>query len=97
MVVRSIGVWSLAKLSGALYAAMGLILGLIFACISLVGAGIAASDPDTPAWLGAVFGVGAVVFLPLLYGFFGFIGGAIGGALYNLFSGMVGGVELAVE
>jgi hypothetical protein len=37
------------------------------------------------------------VLLPLLYGILGFIGGAIGAAVYNLFSGIVGGLELELE
>ena len=32
-----------------------------------------------------------------MYGIIGFIGGAIGALLYNLFAGMVGGVEIEVE
>ena len=50
-----------------------------------------------PAWLGPVFGVGAIVVLPIIYGVLGLIGGAIAAALYNLFSGMVGGIELDLQ
>jgi hypothetical protein len=44
-----------------------------------------------------MFGVGAIVFLPVIYGVMGFITGALGAAIYNLFSGMIGGVELELE
>jgi hypothetical protein len=47
--------------------------------------------------MGAIVGVGAVVMLPLMYGVFGIIGGAIGAALYNLFANLVGGVELDIS
>lgn len=100
MVIRSVGVWSMAKMLAALYAGLGLLFGALLAGISLVGAGIAASGQDEtgmPPWLGALFGVGAVVFLPLLYGLMGLVFGALTAVLYNLFAGMVGGIELNAE
>ncbi|MBK7643659.1 MAG: hypothetical protein IPJ19_11540 [Planctomycetes bacterium] len=36
----------------------------------------------------------AIVFLPLLYGFLGFLSGVLGAALYNLLAPIVGGIEL---
>jgi hypothetical protein len=47
--------------------------------------------------LSMMFGVGAIVFLPLFYGVLGLIAGAIGAALYNLFAGIFGGIELETE
>jgi hypothetical protein len=38
-----------------------------------------------------------MIAIPIIYGIIGFIGGAIGALLYNLFAGMVGGVEIEVE
>lgn len=43
--------------------------------------------------MGALFGVGAVVFLPIFYAIIGFLGGLIGAGLYNALAGIVGGVE----
>ena len=40
MVIRRIGVASLAKMMGALYGLMGIIVGCVFALISLVGLGL---------------------------------------------------------
>ena len=99
MVLKRVGVWSAAKIAGVVYASLGLLGGLIFAGISLLGFGFAsaAQNSDVPAWLGPVFGVGAIVVLPIIYGVMGLIGGAIAAALYNLFSGMVGGVELDLQ
>ncbi len=98
MVLKRIGVLSMAKIAGILYAAIGLIVGLAVAAFSSV-AGLAGArmDPNMPGWLGPLFGVGAIVFLPILYGIMGFIGGAIGAAVYNVFSGIVGGLELELE
>jgi len=44
-----------------------------------------------------MFGVGAIIFLPIFYGVLGLVAGAIGAALYNLFAGMLGGIELETE
>jgi hypothetical protein len=44
-----------------------------------------------------VIGIVLAVLMPLLYGVMGFIMGAIGALLYNLFAGLVGGFELRIE
>ena len=95
MVLKSIGVFSLARMMGTLYATIGFFIGLIFALLAVVGAGIA--DTGSEGVLALVFGVGAVIFLPVFYGVLGFIGGALLSALYNLIAGMAGGVELNLE
>ena len=85
MVLKSIGVFSMAKMLGALYATIGFLIGLLFALLSVVGAGIA--DSGSEGLLALVFGVGAVIILPVFYGVLGFIGGAVLSALYNLIAG----------
>jgi hypothetical protein len=96
MVIRRLGVWSVARIYGALSAAMGLLFGIILALVSMVGAGVA-GDSEMPMWLGPVMGVGAIIILPLFYGVMGIIMGAISAALYNLFAAMVGGVSIDVS
>ena len=100
MVIRHVGVWSVARLYGALSAAMGVLIGACFALIGLAGgaAGMTAADasPGSGAFA-MMFGVGAIIFLPIFYGLLGLIGGAIAAALYNLFAGMFGGIHLEVE
>ena len=96
MVLKHIGVLSAAKISGVMYAAMGLILGLILAGVfSLLP--MAGRSSDVPAWLAPAFGIGSLIFMPIMYGLIGFVGGAIGAVIYNVFAGMVGGVELQLE
>ena len=95
MVLRRVGVWSAARMSCALYATIGLIAGVIFALVSMLGLlGAAPGDSDMPAFFGAIFGVGAIVILPIMYGVIGIISGAIGAAIYNLVAGIAGGLEL---
>lgn len=95
MVIRRVGVWSIARMYGALSAGMGLIFGLIIAVASAVG--MTLGEGDEPPFIAAAFGVGAVVILPIFYGVLGIVVGAIGAGLYNLLAGIVGGVTLDVE
>jgi hypothetical protein len=95
MIVKRVGVASVARIYAAISAAAGLVIGCFFALASVVGAGM--SDSAQGAILGPLFGVGAVIAMPIFYGLMGFIGGAIGAAFYNLFAGMVGGVEIHTE
>jgi hypothetical protein len=101
MVIRHIGVGSLARILAALYALWGFIFGVIVALIALAGAGMAgttgASDSSMPGWMGGLFGVGAVIFLPICYGVLGAIGGAITAVMYNVVAGMVGGLSVETE
>jgi hypothetical protein len=88
MKIRSVGPLSVGKIIGAIYCGLGLLIGLVFALISLVGAAIAANQQ------GAVAGLPPVALLPVFYGLMGFLGGVITAALYNLAAGMMGGIEV---
>ena len=95
MVVKSVGVASVAKIYGAISAGIGLVIGVCFALAAMAGAGLA--ENSEMSFLGPMLGVGAVVALPIFNGVMGLIGGAIGAVLYNLFAGMVGGVQVELE
>jgi hypothetical protein len=97
MVLRRIGVLSAAKIVAAVYAVFGALGGLFFMALSLVGAGIAAAGEDVSPLIGMIFGVGAIIILPIIYACLGFVFGALSAALYNVFSGMVGGIELELQ
>ena len=102
MVIRHVGVWSVSRLYGALMASMGLLIGGLFALIGMAG-GMAGAMKESGAGglgsgvIGMMFGVGAIIFLPLFYGVMGLVIGAITAALYNLFAGLLGGIELDTE
>ena len=93
MVLRRIGALSAGKMVGLVYGILGLFVGSLCAVFSLVGFAFARDMGP----FSALFGVGAVVALPLLYGFFGFIGGALFALLYNAFAGIIGGIELELS
>ena len=97
MVIKSVGVLSVGKMYGAIAAAMGLLFGIVLALFSVAGAGLALADDVPSGLMASLFGVGAVVILPIFYGCMGFIAGAVGALFYNAFAGMVGGVEIQTE
>jgi hypothetical protein len=96
MIVRRVGPLSLAKISGVLYAVMGLIFGAIVSLVSIVG-GALTPDDGSGGMAGMVFGAAAIVILPIFYGAIGFIGSLIAAALYNAVASTVGGVELDLQ
>ena len=96
MILRSVGVLSAGKISGALCAFIGLLIGGVMALASI--AGVAFNAQGDGAQLPAIFvGVGALIFVPIFYGVFGFISGVIYAAIYNVVAGMVGGLELEFD
>ena len=98
MVPKQSGVFSCGKVLGILYALLGLLVGAVLSLVSIVGAAIGSAGGEFPeAYLGMLFGVAAIVVMPLLYGGMGFIGGLISAALYNLVAGFVGGLEVELQ
>ena len=95
MIIKRIGAVSCAKISGTLYAILGIVFGGIFSLISLVGG--FASNTSGAAGLGAMVGVGAIIIFPILYGGMGFVVTLIGAWLYNVVAGLVGGIEMDVQ
>ena len=95
MVIKRIGPVSCAKITGTLYAILGICVGAIFSLVSLVGG--FASNASEGAGLGALIGVGAIVVFPILYGGVGFVATFIGAWLYNVVAGLVGGIEMDLQ
>ena len=96
MILRGVGAISLAKILGLLYAVLGLIVGFIFTTVSL--AGLAFADAGgLEGIVAGLFGIGAVVLLPVFYGAMGFVMGLITAGLFNLAAPIVGGLELQVD
>lgn len=97
MRIISVSPLSLAKVALVLYGVLGLLFGLCFAVLSLFGAAFGDAPGGGSALYGAFFGIGAVVFLPILYGGMGAVMAFVGAWLYNLVAGVVGGVEIRTE
>jgi hypothetical protein len=71
-----------------------LLIGICFAAVgSLLGSRMSGDSSGVAAW-GAGMGLASIVVMPIFYGVFTFLSGLIGGWLYNMLAGMVGGVEI---
>ena len=92
-VIKSVGVLSIAKVMGLVQACLGLIFAPFLLLIGLLGT--MAGPQKTP--FAGMFGIFLALFMPVLYGVMGFIAGAVGALLYNLFARWVGGFELELE
>jgi hypothetical protein len=95
MTITRVGPLSVAKVAGVLYVVIGLIAGCFVSLFALVG-GFAASAANTEyaGPMAALFGVGAIVLLPIFYGVLGFIGSLLMAWLFNVAAGIVGGIEV---
>ena len=95
MIIRRIGPMSVARLSGMLYAVIGLVLGGIISLVAVSGG--FASGTDDAALFGGFIGVAAVLLLPICYGLLGFVATLIAAWLYNVAAGVVGGIEVDIS
>ena len=98
MTVKRFDILSVAYIYAILSAAMGLIGGFFYAVFFTVFFTIAGSLASEVSGFGAL-GIGfiwiiAIIGFPIIYGIFGFIGGIIGAALYNVFSKWIGGIKV---
>ncbi len=94
--IRSVGILSVAKILGVLYACIALVFVpffLIFAALGLM-----ANPGDNPM---NAFGTAGLVLLacmmPVLYGAMGFVGGAIAAFGYNLLAKWLGGIQIELQ
>ena len=92
MVIKRVRPLSAAKITGTLYAILGLFFGACLTLIALAG-GLASNDGPSQM-MGAAFGIGAIIFLPVFYGGLGFLMTLLMAWLYNVVAGMVGGIEI---
>jgi hypothetical protein len=97
MIIRRIAPLSCAKIAGIVYAALGLLFGVIVALFSSLGATFAAAQTRVASpLLGLFMGVGAIIVLPIFYGIIGFLSALITAWVYNLVASRVGGIEIDV-
>ena len=92
--LRRVQPMSVAKVLGIMYTVLGLVIGAFISLVSLAGPSQAGAANPFPPWL---VGIGAIIAVPIFYGTLGFISGLIGAALYNFFSGIVGGIVVEVD
>ncbi len=99
MVLKRIGVLSAGKVAGILYAGMGFLIGLFFSLFAVVGGALGSMSEGSGegAAIGLLFGIGAVIVMPVFYGIVGFLFAMVGALLYNLVASVAGGLEIELE
>ena len=91
--VKKIEAKSVARMLGILYAVFGLVAG-IFLFVLFVFIGV---EDDLTQVEALIFGFGAPVALPVMYGIFGYIGGYIVAWIYNAIAAKFGGIKIELE
>ena len=90
--IRTIRVYSAAKVNALLYGVLGLLIAPFF----LLGPGLAMLGEDKRSSGIAGIIVAAVV-APFIYAVFGFVAGAVLAFIYNAISHSVGGIEVELD
>ncbi len=99
--IKKLGILSVAKMYALVMLVVSLIFSVPFGLIMMLSSAAALGSRD--AGIGALGGGGVIAGLlfmigvPIFYGAIGFVFGAIGASIYNLFAGIIGGVEIEVE
>jgi hypothetical protein len=91
MVITRIEPLSCGKIAGVLYAFMGLVAGAVVSLVAMVGG---FGQSQTAGAMGALFGVGAVILLPVFYGVLGLVIAVVTAWIFNVAAGLVGGIEV---
>lgn len=94
--ITRIDVGSAALMSGAVMALLSLVFILFFFLIFSMPF---ANMPLGGYEKGIMFGGGAfmLIFVPIIYGVFGIISGALSAVVYNFIAGRIGGVKVYVR
>jgi hypothetical protein len=94
-VIKSVKVLSVARIMGALYGALGLLF-LPFILLMGLASSLMPNQHGQNAF-GLFFSLFFGVLAPVIYGVMGFLVGALGAFLYNLFAKWIGGIEVQVQ
>lgn len=95
VVLKKVGVLSVAKIYAIITAVTGLLVGIIFSVIGFVVQTLTPVAEVTTGFL--ALGAFNIIAMPILYGLMGFVFGALGAWLYNVLAKGIGGVELEFD
>ena len=101
MTLKRIEPVSCARISGVIYAGLGLLFGMLISVFALIGTALSGTPPGLAQntispLIGGAVGIGAILICPVLYGVMGFVLAWIGAWFYNLVASKVGGFEIEV-
>ncbi|MGY4884413.1 MAG: DUF3566 domain-containing protein [Nanobdellota archaeon] len=92
VVLKKVGILSMAKIQAILMLIIGLFLGIIYAILATtVDASQYSASPIV------ILGWWSILVIPVIYGVLGFIIGVIGAWLYNIVAKKVGGIEVELS
>jgi hypothetical protein len=100
MVIKRVGVLSVAKIQAMIMLVFGIIIGVIYGLIVMTFGAMmmgATGRGGGEAAGGLIVGLMTMIFVPILYGVIGFVAGAIGAFVYNAAAKFVGGLEIEME
>ena len=97
--IKAIPPMPFAVMMGAIEAVLGLIAGILIAIfygafLAMLGSAV---DVGALGWLGVIFGVGAIIILPIMMFIGGLIQGLIIAVIYNFLAPKIGGIKLQFE
>lgn len=92
--IRSIQVFSLAKIFAAVSLVIGFIAAVLAVLIAIFGVAAAPFYPLPVGEMTLVWAIIVILVLTVVYAIIGFIAGAIIAVIYNLAAGLFGGLEI---
>ncbi len=100
-IVRRVEPRSAFKMGLALYGALGLLVGIMMAFISMIiglaGLSAPAAGASESLLIRFGIGVGAIVVAPILYGILGGTFAMVAALMYNLIARWLGGLEVEIS
>ena len=90
---------SAMKIGAIIYAFLGLFIGIVMACVSLVAGSLTGMGGYVMGMriFGVGMGFGAIVVAPIIYAIIGAIGAGIAAVVYNLAARWMGGLEVDIS
>ncbi|MEJ7849271.1 MAG: hypothetical protein WKF92_14405 [Pyrinomonadaceae bacterium] len=100
--IRKLGILSVAKIYCIMCLVLSLLIsipyGLFIIAFSLMGASAGRGNEALALGGGGILvGILVMIGLPIFYAVIGFVAGVIGALIYNIFAGIVGGIEIEVD
>ncbi len=93
MRLRSLGVLSVAKITGITYFVLGILIAMILLIIGAFSLAIAPASQK----IGTLGMIVFAILAPFIYGVVGFVSGALSAVVYNFVAERVGGIEFDLE
>ena len=94
MILKRVEPFSLGKILMVLYAAIGIIIGVIAALAGMAGLAFGGGGGAAET---VFMGLFMVILFPVFYGILGGLGGLLVAFLYNLVAQFIGGLEITLE